>query len=69
MLFRSDGGLVFVSFGKSFDAFEAVLNKMIGNDDGIKDGLFNFTKPITGAYLWCPPMKNGKLDLSKLGIE
>lgn len=63
-----DGGLVFVAFGKSFAAFEAVLNKMIGNDDGIKDGLFNFTKPITGAYLWCPPMKAGKLDLSKLGI-
>ena len=63
-----DGGLVFVSFGKSFDAFEAVLNKMIGHDDGIQDGLFSFTKPITGAYLWCPPMKNEKLDLSKLGI-
>ena len=64
-----DGGLVFVSFGKSFDAFEAVLNKMIGNVDGIQDGLFNFTKPITGAYFWCPPMKGERLDLSKLGIQ
>ncbi len=62
------GGLIFVSFGKSFDAFEAVLNRMIGHDDGIQDGLFNFTKPITGAYFWCPPMKNGQLDLSKLAI-
>jgi len=64
-----DGGLIFVSFGKSFAAFEAILKRMIGNEDGIRDGLFNFTKPITGAYFWCPPMKNGKLDLSKLGIE
>lgn len=63
-----DGGLIFVSFGKSFTAFEAILKRMIGNEDGIQDGLFNFTKPITGAYLWCPPMKNGRLDLSKLGI-
>ena len=63
------GGLIFVSFGKSFDAFEAVLNRMIGLDDGIQDALFNFTKPITGAYFWCPPMKNGQLDLSKLGIK
>ncbi len=63
-----DGGLIFVSFGKSFDAFEAVLNRMIGHDDGIQDALFNFTNPITGAYFWCPPMKDGQLDLSKLGI-
>jgi len=63
------GGLIFVSFRKSFDAFEAVLNRMIGHDDGIQDALFNFTKPITGAYFWCPPMKNGQLDLSKLGIK
>ena len=62
------GGLIFVSFGKSFAAFEAVLNKMIGHDDGIQDALFNFTKPITGAYFWCPPMKDGRLDLSKLAI-
>jgi putative iron-dependent peroxidase len=62
------GGLVFVSFGKSFDAFEAILNKMLGHDDGIHDALFNFTKPITGSYFWCPPMKNGKLDLTVFNL-
>ena len=64
----TDAGLNFVSFGKSFDAFEAVLNRMVGNEDGITDALFTFTRPITGAYYWCPPMKDGKLDLSALGI-
>lgn len=63
-----DAGLVFVAFGKSFDAFEAILNRMLGNEDQISDALFTFTHPITGAYYWCPPVKDSKLDLSWLGL-
>jgi len=59
-------GLMFISYGHSFDAFEAILNRMIGKDDGIVDSLFKFTKPISGSYFWCPPAKDGKLDLSFL---
>lgn len=61
-------GLNFVAFGKSFDAFEAQLLRMTGVEDGIVDALFTFTRPVSGAYFWCPPMKNGRLDLSHLGI-
>lgn len=61
-------GLVFVAFGHSFAAFEALLNRMVGKEDGITDGLFKFTHPVTGDYFWCPPMKQGKLDLSLVGI-
>ena len=61
-------GLMFVAFGHSFDAFEAIQNRMLGHDDGILDGLFTFTRPITGAYYWCPPIKEDKLDLSQLGL-
>jgi len=61
-----EGGLMFVAFGKSFDAFEAQLNRMVGNEDGIADALFKFTRPITGSYFWCPPMSNGQLDLTAL---
>ncbi len=61
---ETEEGLVFVSFGKSFDAFEAQMNRMLGNDDGIVDALFNFTKPITGSYFWCPPVIDGRLNLS-----
>ena len=67
----SDGmnaGLMFVAFGKSFDAFDVMLKRMIGEEDGIVDGLFEFTHPVTGAYYWCPPTTNGKLDLSALGL-
>lgn len=59
-------GLIFVAFGKSFDAFEVVMQRMVGMDDGIVDALFSFTKPLTGSYFWCPPVSNGKLDLSYL---
>jgi porphyrinogen peroxidase len=62
------GGLVFVAFGKSLDAFEAQLRRMVGLEDGITDALFRFTKPVTGAYFWCPSMKSGRIDLTVLGL-
>jgi len=61
-------GLVFVSFGHSVDAFEALLKRMVGEDDGVVDALFSFTQPISGSYFWCPPTKNGRLDLSALDL-
>jgi porphyrinogen peroxidase len=61
-------GLVFVAFGRSFDAFEAQLKRMIGAEDGIADALFKFTRPMTGNYYWCPPMRDGGLDLTALGL-
>jgi len=60
-------GLMFVAFGKSFNAFEAQLNRMVGAEDKVTDALFKFTRPISGSYYWCPPMaQNGGLDLSAL---
>lgn len=61
-------GLMFVAFGKSADAFEAQLRRMTGQEDGVVDGLFGFTRPVTGSYFWCPPVADGRLDLSALGI-
>ena len=63
-----DAGLVFISFGHSFAAFEALFNRMLGKEDGIVDGLFTFTQPISGSYYWCPPVQDGKLDLTVLGL-
>ncbi len=64
----SKAGLVFVSFGHTLDAFEALLKRMVGEDDGTVDALFNFTQPVSGSYFWCPPIKDGKVDLSALGL-
>ena len=61
-------GLVFTAFGHSLDAYEALLDRMLGKDDGIVDALFRFTKPLSGAYFWCPPARDGRLDLSALDI-
>lgn len=61
-------GFVFVAFGRSLDAFEAQLKRMAGAEDGIADALFTFTKPVTGAYYWCPPMRNRRLDLRAIGL-
>jgi putative iron-dependent peroxidase len=61
-------GLMFVAFGKSFDAFEAQMRRMAGYDDGITDAMFRISRPATGAYFWCPPMREGRLDLRRLGL-
>jgi len=61
-------GLMFVAFGRSFDAFEAQLARMVGLEDGVTDALFGFTRPVTGSYFWCPPMTAGRLDLRALGL-
>lgn len=59
----SAAGLMFVAFGHSLDAFEAQMRRMVGLDDGIVDALFRFTRPLSGAYFWCPPVKGGRLQL------
>ena len=59
-------GLVFIAFGRSTEAFEAVLRRMMGLDDGVRDSLFHFTRPVTGAYYWCPPSREGRLNLDLL---
>lgn len=61
-------GLMFVAFGKSHQAFEQQMHRMAGRDDGIVDAMFSISKPVTGAYFWCPPMRDGRLDLRKLGL-
>jgi putative iron-dependent peroxidase len=65
-------GLMFVAFGCSFDAFEAQMRRMAGLEDGVADALFQFSKPVNGAYFWCPPVRQGvqgaRLDLQQLGL-
>ena len=64
-----DGGLMFVAFGATLDAFEAQLHRMVGLDDGTSDALYRFTTPVTGFTAWCPPLRRGRLDLRALGLD
>jgi putative iron-dependent peroxidase len=61
-------GLAFLAFGKTLDAFEAQMRRMAGLDDGIVDALFRFSRPVSGAYFWCPPVQQGALDGSHLDL-
>ena len=61
-------GLEFIGYGRSFDAFEQILRRMAGLEDGIVDALFNFSQPVTGGYYWCPPLADGRLDFRALSL-
>jgi putative iron-dependent peroxidase len=61
-----NGGLQFVAFGCSFYAFEAQMKRMTGAEDGVIDGLFQFSQPHSGAYYWCPPARDNRLNLDAL---
>lgn len=67
-LMGTQAGLMFVAFGKSHDAFEAQMRRMAGYEDGVLDAMFRISKPVSGAYLWCPPVDNGRLDLRQLAL-
>jgi putative iron-dependent peroxidase len=59
---------MFAAFATSFYAFDAQMRRMVGAEDGIRDALFQFSQPISGSYFWCPPLLDGKLDLSAVGL-
>ena len=61
-------GLEFIAYGRSLDAYDQILKRMTGLEDGIVDALFSFSTPITGGYYWCPPIKDRALDLTALGL-
>lgn len=61
-------GLAFVSFAHSLQPFEAILDRMLGKEDGVTDALFEFTRPISSASFWCPPVSQGRLNLKALGL-
>ena len=63
-----DRGLEFIAYGESLDRYEKVLMRMLGLEDGIVDGLFTFSRPITGSYYWCPPVAADRIDLRCLAL-
>ena len=62
------GGLNFVAFGKSFDAFEAQLKRMVGAEDGITDALFKFTRPVDRQLFLVPAHGQGTIGFARLGF-
>ena len=58
---KLEGGLMFSCFANSFYPFEAQFARMTGEEDGIVDGLFKFSRVLSTQFLWCPPFVKGKL--------
>ncbi len=61
-------GLEFICYVAHLDTFERQMRRMAGLDDGIADALFQFSRPVTGGYYWCPPVRGGRPDLRILGV-
>jgi porphyrinogen peroxidase len=64
----TQAGLFFVAFGCSHDAFERQMRRMAGLEDGVVDAMFRISRPVNGAYFWCPPLRDGKLDLRHIRL-
>jgi putative iron-dependent peroxidase len=64
----TEHGSYFLAYGESLDRFERLLARMAGHEDGIVDGLLGITRPVTGGYYWCPPVREGRVHLAALGL-
>ncbi len=64
----TERGLYFCAYVESLDRYERLLKRMAGLEDGVVDALLSYTRAVTGAFYWCPPMRGGKVDLRALGL-
>jgi len=64
----NEQGLEFIAYMNSPGRFNRMMRRMVGLEDGIADGLFKFSRALTGGYYWCPPVTGNQLDLSHLGM-
>lgn len=66
-------GLFFLAYAKTPKTLNWMLDRMVGkSDDKTEDGLFHFTKPLTGTFFYSPSKvelgeiyKNGGSNASK----
>lgn len=70
MPWAEDGqaGLMFLAFARELRAFEVQMRRMVGLEDGVVDGLFGMSRPVSGATFWCPPLQDHQLDLRAVGL-
>jgi putative iron-dependent peroxidase len=53
----AEHGLYFVAFSADRGRFERMLGRMFGTDgDGQRDRLTDFSRPVSGAYYYAPPL-------------
>jgi porphyrinogen peroxidase len=53
----AEHGLYFVAFSADRSRFDTMLGRMFGTDgDGLHDRLTEFSRPVSGAYYYAPPL-------------
>jgi putative iron-dependent peroxidase len=53
----AEHGLYFVAFAADRSRFDRMLGRMFGTgEDGLRDRLTDFTRPVSGAYYYAPPL-------------
>jgi porphyrinogen peroxidase len=50
----TEHGTMFVGFTSDFPRMNRMLQRMVGNEDGIRDALTRYATPLTGAYYVVP---------------
>jgi putative iron-dependent peroxidase len=54
----SECGLFFIAYTKDLAIPEKMMRRMFGaSDDGLSDRLLEFTRPVTGATFFAPPLR------------
>jgi putative iron-dependent peroxidase len=51
-----DYGTIFVGFSCEQSRLHRMLERMAGTEDGVRDAITRYTKPLTGAYYVIPSM-------------
>ncbi len=52
----AEAGLYFVAFAAERERFDRMLARMFGLADGMRDRLTDFSRPVTGAVYFAPPL-------------
>jgi deferrochelatase/peroxidase EfeB len=53
----AEHGLYFVAFSADLGRFSRMLSRMFGSDgDGLHDHLTDFSRPVSGAFYFAPPL-------------
>ena len=51
-------GLMFLAFSADRDRLQRMLQRMAGNDDGVRDRLTEFSTPVRSAWYYAPPLES-----------
>jgi putative iron-dependent peroxidase len=57
-------GLQFIAFMRNLDLAERMLDRMTGAADGVRDAILSHAQAETGGFYFCPPLRDGRLDLA-----